>query len=37
MEGTKGEVIICLTTYKDRIVYFEEKKKKEKYNPTYNK
>lgn len=26
MEGTRGEVIICLKIYKDRIAYFEKKK-----------
>lgn len=25
MEGTRGEVIICLKIYKDRIAYFEKK------------
>jgi len=35
-EGTKGEaIIICLKIYKDRIIYFGEKKKT--YSHTCNK
>lgn len=36
MEGTKGEVIIYLKIYKDRINCFEKKKKKNTIIPVIN-